>query len=249
MMRPVESQPGIYGKLPSNGDFVTRRLPAAFRDPWDQWLQEAVSDSRDQLGERWLEAYLTSPIWRFALSGGLAGQQTWAGLLMPSVDRVGRYFPLTVACPLPPWSNPIWLMTQSGSWYEKAENLLRACLEEELDLSSFDRRVAELGVPLSAPPSGPPHGGTWTARRLPLPKDLNLACPELLNQTLGELFFAFSLWWSRGSDLVEPSLLVCQGLPPSGGFAAMLAGERERSRWNEVAPPRGGDNVPERKPA
>src|SRR5690606_36950533 len=30
--------PGFYGKLPSRGDFVSRRLPADFIGQWDAWL-------------------------------------------------------------------------------------------------------------------------------------------------------------------------------------------------------------------
>ena len=97
---PGENIPGFYGKLPELGDFVNRRLPQNFIDPWDSWLQQAIATSRDQLGGNWLNNYLTSPIWRFAVSSGVVGESPWCGLLMPSVDRVGRYFPLTLACVL-----------------------------------------------------------------------------------------------------------------------------------------------------
>jgi len=92
--------PGFYGKVPGLGDFVSRRLPQAFIDPWDVWLQAAIASSRQQLGEQWLDIYLTSPLWRYALSPGSCGARGWAGVLMPSVDRVGRYFPLTIAVAL-----------------------------------------------------------------------------------------------------------------------------------------------------
>jgi type VI secretion system protein ImpM len=44
--------------------------------------------------------YLTFPVWRFLLPVGVLGSTAWTGVLMPSVDRVGRYFPLTLATPL-----------------------------------------------------------------------------------------------------------------------------------------------------
>ena len=93
---------GFYGKLPSHGDFVSRRLPREFLDVWDSWLQQAVAESKARLGSDWLDAYLNSPIWRFALMPGICGDQAYLGLMMPSIDRVGRYFPLTVAAPLEP---------------------------------------------------------------------------------------------------------------------------------------------------
>ena len=95
------SATGFFGKLPALGDFVERALPAEFVTPWDAWLQRAIAASRASLGEQWLDIYLTSPLWRFVLGAGPCGARAWAGVMMPSVDRVGRYFPLTVAAPLP----------------------------------------------------------------------------------------------------------------------------------------------------
>src|SRR5690348_13402684 len=93
---------GCYGKLPCLGDFVSRRLPRSFVQPWDAWLQGALSASHAQLGADWIAAYLASPFWRFALPPGLCGPEGWAGVLMPSTDRIGRSFPFTVATPIPP---------------------------------------------------------------------------------------------------------------------------------------------------
>ena len=94
----TDTTPGIgwFGKLPSAGDFMTRRVPAAFVGSWDHWLQIGIAHSRAQLGDQFPELYLTFPVWRFLLpaSGQEAG--AWCGVLMPSVDRVGRMFPLTV---------------------------------------------------------------------------------------------------------------------------------------------------------
>ncbi|WP_244818026.1 type VI secretion system-associated protein TagF [Caballeronia sp. Lep1P3] len=91
---------GCFGKLRSNGDFVTRRLPASFVVPWDAMLQAGLVASRDALGSAWLDAYLTAPVWCFALAGDVIGSGAWAGVLMPSVDAAGRYFPLTIVAPV-----------------------------------------------------------------------------------------------------------------------------------------------------
>jgi type VI secretion system protein ImpM len=235
-----DAQPGIYGKLPSNGDFVTRRLPAAFVEPWDRWLQESLADSQVQLGARWLNTYLTSPVWRFALSPGSAGQLAWAGLLMPSVDRVGRYFPLTLASPLPATANPLAVMTGATAWYDSAENLLLACLEQDLELAAFDRQVLELEPPPTTSQATGLLPAVSSAQRIALPADLAGLCQDLLDQALGELFFAYSLWWSNGSDAVDPSFLLCQGLPPIAGFSGMLAGEWDRGGWEQAQVSRAG---------
>jgi len=89
----TEMQTGLYGKLPAYGDFIFRNLNSSFITPWDEWLQHFISGTQEQIGEGWLDIYLTSPIWRFVLSPGVIDNKMWAGLMMPSVDRVGRYFP------------------------------------------------------------------------------------------------------------------------------------------------------------
>ncbi|MET0382001.1 MAG: type VI secretion system-associated protein TagF, partial [Burkholderiaceae bacterium] len=90
---------GFYGKLPSEGDFVSRRLPWEFTTVWDEWLQQGMAASRQTLGGRWLDLYLSAPVWRFQLAPGVCGPLGWRGLFFASVDRVGRYFPLTIAFP------------------------------------------------------------------------------------------------------------------------------------------------------
>lgn len=89
--------PGWYGKLPSLGDFVGRRLPPAFVDRWDNWLQDVLQATRQRFGPQWSERYLVSPIWRFACAPGVIDDRIWTGVMMPSVDSANRYFPLTIA--------------------------------------------------------------------------------------------------------------------------------------------------------
>lgn len=93
----VDATPaGWFGKLPMLGDFASRRLPEAFIRPWDDWLQASLAAAKDATGERWLDLYLTFPVWRFVIPAGMAGDAGWVGVLLPSVDRVGRCFPLTI---------------------------------------------------------------------------------------------------------------------------------------------------------
>lgn len=86
---------GYTGKLPALGDFVRVGLPRRFTDPWDEWWQRSLAGIRQSEG--WTEAWLEAPVWRFHLGGGACGAEAVRGLWMPSVDRVGRYFPLTLA--------------------------------------------------------------------------------------------------------------------------------------------------------
>ena len=54
---------GLYGKLPSHGDFLRRRTSDAFVDRWDGWLQGCMAASRSKLGDK-------SPVcWSITMSG------------------------------------------------------------------------------------------------------------------------------------------------------------------------------------
>ena len=44
---------GWYGKIPGAGDFIARRVPASFSEPWDRWLQAAIEGSQERLGKGW----------------------------------------------------------------------------------------------------------------------------------------------------------------------------------------------------
>src|SRR5689334_21589258 len=108
---------GFYGKLPSHGDFLQRRLADGFVERWDAWLQECLAESRESLGERWLDTYLTSPAWRFCAAPGAMAASGMAGVMVPSVDRVGRYFYITIAAPLPPGVLPGSAATRAAAFF------------------------------------------------------------------------------------------------------------------------------------
>lgn len=234
--QPVTDQPraGFFGKLPSNGDFLTRRLARGFTDPWDQWLQNAIADSREQLGDGWLESYLVSPMWRFALSPGLCGQRPWCGVLMPSVDRVGRYYPLTLAQGLSAETATLTLLLHADDWFTRVEDMALAALNEELDLSGLDEQLATLPPPSCGPrPKSRQGTGTRLAWAFALPPGgqrdpaQGAALGDLL---LRRLCSAYSLWWTR-DDEDGSSLLVCEGLPPVEQFAAMIDGSWSERGW------------------
>jgi type VI secretion system protein ImpM len=90
---------GWYGKLPGMGDFAQRRLPSRFVSVWDKWLQNGFEHLKFAKSD-WAQSYLNGHIWFFALGPSVIGAKPWLGVLLPSVDSVGRYFPLTIAIEL-----------------------------------------------------------------------------------------------------------------------------------------------------
>ena len=223
--------PGFYGKVPARGDFVSRRVPRAFLDPWDSWLQRAVAASRAALGETWLDAYLTGPIWRFALGPGLCGERAAAGLVMPSVDSVGRYYPMTLAALLDGRPNPFALAVQGEAWFGAAEELALTCLEESFDPEAFDEALIELdevglddfelpeaaGVPIVREDEL-----SWAKAQPDTAAFPAAAYPDLLDSFVSARREPYSLWWTLGSDRVPPGLRSYPGLPPEESFAGFL---------------------------
>ena len=150
---------GLFGKLPARGDFVQLGLPGGFVRPWDDWLQRVIAASQDRMGEDWLPAFLESPVWRFALPGGLCGAGAVLGLFMPSVDRVGRYFPLTLAAVFPPPAQPP-ASDVAGPWLAAAEAAGRAALEEAVPPDEVMRHLPALDAGAIAETPAP--GEWWT---------------------------------------------------------------------------------------
>jgi type VI secretion system protein ImpM len=154
------SYAGLFGKLPARGDFVRSGLPGHFVAPWDAWLQLGLAASRERLGAEWLPAWLEAPVWRFALAPGLCGADAALGVMLPSVDRVGRYFPLTLVAlfsPGPKVRDPAGHGTEAEAWLDGAEAAGRAALEQDV---SPEETIAMLPAPPAAC-AMPSAGSRW----------------------------------------------------------------------------------------
>lgn len=84
-----------YGKLPSIGDFVGRRMPHDLTGDWDYWLRSGLDQLRSDVPDTWPQRFVHSPIWFFLTPARVTGVPA-CGVIAPSVDRVGRFYPLTV---------------------------------------------------------------------------------------------------------------------------------------------------------
>jgi type VI secretion system protein ImpM len=228
---------GFCGKLPIRADFITRRVPLAYVERWHDWMAEALAAMRDALGEGWLDAYLYGPIWRFAVPAGLAGPHAVAGTLMPSVDSVGRYFPLTIALPLASTGALASVVVHGRSWFDDAETCSLAALEGEIDIDMLGERLEAIALPAQARSSVVPLG---TPSAVPPPGLAFIlgveegAGENLLTQHAGsQLLAGNSLWWTRGAERMPPSVAIASALPAPASFAAMLNGEWTKYGWLE----------------
>lgn len=242
---------GFFGKLPSRGDFVSRGLPKSFIEPWDNWLQAAMAGSRHQLGKSWQESYCVSPLWRFAISPGLCGSSGYAGVFMPSVDRVNRYYPLVIATALAEDYPLLTLPIAAETWFAQAEHLALIALEHDtLNLDAFTERVQGLAMP-------PTLGTVVNAQEVTQPWHCALPntrpfadnLPLLASHLLPQAFKQPSLWWNTGTEQILGSLLLCEGLPPVNSFSALLSGAWEKTGWNKKLLASDSDRAPDESSA
>lgn len=146
--------PAWYGKLPGMGDFAHRRMPEHFLSTWDAWLQGGLHGLRSR-DPAWVDHYLQGPLWCFALGAGIAGLRPWVGVMMPSVDSAGRYFPLTLAAELVRGTAEL----EGGAaaacrqfWALSAEAAMQG-LDQDMDAARFDGMLQErFGAAAWAPP-------------------------------------------------------------------------------------------------
>jgi len=149
----------LFGKLPTRGDFVTRGLPASFVEPWACWVDRAMIGSRALLGDAWLEAWMRAPVWRFALPAGACGPHPALGLMLPSIDRVGRGYPLMVAILFP--AHHAAPDPEAGTpFLDAVEDAARAALTDDLDPDALAERIATAPSPVE-PGSGAGQGAHW----------------------------------------------------------------------------------------
>jgi type VI secretion system ImpM family protein len=191
---------GWYGKLPGLGDFATRRLPPRFVERWDRWLQSGL---RDMPHARRASDGEFAPVRRFWLSAGVAGTVAWAGLLMPSTDRAGRRFPLTVAQPMPTLAQSL----AARAWLSSVVAAMRFTQGNAHTLDDFEECLSALPPPLPKP----------------APRADELLAAEVLQTLAAE--GACSVWWCHGAT-TAPDFLVFDGLPAPSALASLLEGPR-----------------------
>lgn len=227
---------GIYGKLPAYGDFLTRELDPAFVEVWDTWLQGFVSGGQEQLGENWLDTYLTSPIWRFAFSPGVVDEHVWAGIVLPSVDRVGRYFPISFIKKMSVSSCPTEVLSLGSQWFDALENIALQALEGEFSIDELIDDINSLPLELASDyiQQGPSSSAMGSVVRMDFEaQNAASTYPYVLDELLRQQHVSYSAWSTRGSNLVEPCSFFTKALPQISGIAAMLDGQWQESNWHE----------------
>ena len=219
----------IFGKLPSKRDFVVHNMPRPFLGFWENWLQSAVAASRSQLGDDWHTAYLSAPIWRFWIGREVCGISV-AGAVMPSVDKVGRYFPLTVCACAPEGAGidpPV--VDPMEDWYVPVEDALLRALDE-----GFAGEADELVETLAFPPlatrpaleGGQRHAVSDSLTVWSLPgRECKEGFATLHAEDAEKLYAPRSYWWTNGGASHASQIAVSLQMPDPFYFSSFLTGK------------------------
>jgi type VI secretion system protein ImpM len=231
--KTVDVITGYCGKIPSLGDFVSLGLDNSLEQSWNEWVQAALAVSREKLQGTWLDNYLTSPIWHFAVSAGVCADRSFAGTLIPSVDNVGRYYPFTLFYQADLDPLQFW---QQQAFFQQNEQQLLTILDDNCVLLNWYKKLAPLSlevVPIT------PYKQTLLSPNSHQPNWLLTASAGadagssdqlgLLQQTLNQQFNRYSIWWTAGSEHMDPCTLIFSGMPTAGTYAGMLDGNWTRS--------------------
>jgi len=229
---------GWYGKIPGTGDFIARRVPASFSQAWDRWMQAAIAGSRERLAARWRDTFLSMPVWRFVFSPGMLTASAWAGVMAPSVDAVGRYFPLAVAAALPSASLDVagTLLAAQG-WFDEIEGLALSAIAPAADSAAIDAAIAQRhfrpewvrhskGVDETMPIRSAKPQMLWA----PL-EPREQAPGEGLAALAARLAEPCAAWLAEASELFDRCMLLCEALPFPEQYCAMMDGKWVEHGW------------------
>ncbi|VDC33324.1 type VI secretion system-associated protein TagF [Pseudogemmobacter humi] len=208
---------GAYGKIPALGDFFRFGLAPDFIAAWDRWLQAGIPAARMGLGERWQGAYMSAPIWRFTLAPGVAGRAGAEGVLMASVDRVGRQFPLTLARALPAGCDPVASHLAAGERFAALETVALSALDDGGTQARLQQDLAGIGgasLPAAAVQAAPGFLGLCAPDPGP---DPGAALAAALARSAFPRAALFTALLAEGEALV-----LTDGLPPPDRFRHLI---------------------------
>ncbi|HSI00889.1 MAG TPA: type VI secretion system-associated protein TagF [Reyranella sp.] len=219
---------GLYGKLPMKRDFISVAVPPAFLDLWEPWLQGGITASRLALGPQWQDVFLRAPIWRFWLGSRLCGLPAM-GSVMPSVDAVGRFFPLTAfACGEAGSAFPSPERDRQEAWFSGIEALLLGALDEDSVYENTLEALDKLPAPQTAAArEGPAARDLFAARMVAIdaPGQLDGAFSALLADRERRADEAGCFFWTVGGEGFPPAALFSTGLPDRNILTTFLSGK------------------------
>lgn len=145
---------GAFGKMPALGDFFRIGAATELVTPWDRWVQQVLQAARATLGGRFDACYNSAPVWHFALAPSVAGAKGVVGVMMPSVDRVGRQFPLALFAQTSVQDEaPLRVLTRQAPVLAALEAVALDCLDDHMTREALQARLDPLVLRQAGMPS------------------------------------------------------------------------------------------------
>lgn len=222
----------LYGKLPTKRDFIALGASRDFLNAWEPWLQSGVSASQATLGDQWQTAFLRAPIWRFWLGADLCGVSA-IGAFMPSLDKVGRYFPLTVfACADREAAIPPPEIDAQPGWFKSAEDFLISTLDHDMTFETAVQSLGQLAMPVRTELPGKSVADIIVERSATVAiqneqKPFTELFGTLRQADHEKIYAATTCWWTVGGEDFSPMAFCAKRMPDPFLFAAMLTGRFE----------------------
>ncbi len=215
---------GYFGKLPGSGDFVSRGLSRGLITSLDAWLHDGLASLPSALGPDWLEYYLVAPAWSFVLPAGQWGPDMLLGSAIPSVDRVGRYFPLVALTGVNADVRVNDCLPPRSEWFDEARAALLRALQESSTPDALYETLPRLAPKLPASDAmasadgdifsilgGAAEGGE---------SDQAFSWPEM--PLLFDARDNRSYWWSEPSPAQPARHVIHRGMPDSALFVRLF---------------------------
>ena len=184
-----------------------------------------MAAARETLRDDFLTYYLNCPAWKFLLSPGVCGVQAVAGITIPSVDKVGRYFNFTLATVLPPGIDPCTYALTNRDGLMELENLALDILEQDYPKEEIELKVRDMSLQFKTPSvthndfeTGPDFIRASQDGAFPFIDQAGGLLTHLITQNLG----GYSIWWSGQTGQTRSQMVVCQGLPSREIYLRLL---------------------------
>jgi len=216
---------GLQGKIPAQGDFVRLNASSPLALAFDTWLQESIELRRRTQGEG------PAPAFRFFFRP--SGQRTaLVGASVPSIDKVGRRYPLTVFALLTDLSAlPLAAVPLAfAQFLDEAEAL--ATQAAELDANTLAERARALALP-SAEDLEAAAAGASGLCQIGSAADLQreLFGPDLAMAFYGWRTFLAGCESARGQEPARPGITLVCGARTALARVACLSLAARVLRW------------------
>lgn len=188
---------GFFGKIPSHGDFISEGIDREFVARLDEWLRTGLHACADHYGASWSSIFSNSQPIRFIVESGAWSDSAYAGILLPSRDRVGRKYPLVVLAQLAMFRLHPRTLYLDETWFMAAEALAETSMNEDFDMHRFTSAIRRL--------------------RLPKPK-----IDEDAPAAIARPDKPTSLWWRIDEETRRPKGVKLDGRPGTEDFVRLF---------------------------